>query len=1130
MPEKVSRESEEEGDGHDMSLNLGDQAITLSLESSLFIISLLGFLISILNPFTTSGKLGLVGIMLLFFLASLLISSFYFLYLYLKKKDSDGRDKLIVFSVPIFLLITTFFILQSTSIPLGGWAIGTSNPLIARDYVAFSMVSGILLLASGTIILLNDISDILVRHKMVKVSAGLVLALTFSTMLLHLVPAHTMGEQGYGWTGKYLSALDPYYYYRHAKTIAKTGFIPEVDDLTYPTDPISFASSRFMVSVLMGSIATLLEPIGITVHDVAMVYPGVFAAFTVLVLYLLLRDLFSDMKPYNYAVALLGAFMLMLSYAFASKAIASNCEDDTLGMFLLVSSFLLFVISLRRRSYLFSILSGFSFLLLNMSWSGYSYGLMILGVFAAFYAVTNFIHKKNCIEHLPYYIIPFFMAHLAPLILHECGGPPVFAMPNNLILLPFGVAIALSFTLEAIRVAMYGKTEVKGKGIEDRVENIVEQNIYLISGLIVVASIVSLLVLVGGPERVIGYVINTLEGAKVGDIIGKTTAEQNPLCGGLKGNILERAYHILQRGCLLAFYNSFGIGYWFSLIMIPVLLYFILKKRSLGAVFLLSWALPMIWGVANKSQYQFTASVPIVALGATIGLIMAMKREDWESLRVIPTLILLAVILLLPMLQAISPVSVSPVIIGPFGGLSAIHAGLGVSERIYWDETLKWIGKQPEDTTVLTWWDYGHWIAAISERTSIADNTKGRPFIVQDLARFHVLVENETEALEIAKKYNSTNVVIDYTMIGKSGAPHFIATSGLGGYIPPKQMSVECSDGRNCDHLVDDEMEGYASVYIGGNQSGSILIDLGGIYVINRTEMHLWDLDGRYYQYKIEVSTDAVNWQEVVDKTDGEWRGLQADSFSDVNAALVKITGTYASVENEFRVLGVRIYNPKYDGSYAGYGQCLPILGGGCQFYRGRNKDVCDKFLINRRNLKESWASDDGGGFDKVRTIVFECNSYIVGLIFNIKNDRISSVEVVDDRLDTISWKNWQDLHHDSVLGIQPLIGNKTDMGVLKNIVTYADNPQNYVDFPTFKLLVYVPEEFNNYMMTRLYLGDYMDEYKEFGLCDPSVRKLEHFKLVGEFRGDLKSYYSGADSSHLGYVRAYEIDYSGAEQ
>ncbi|MCK4491882.1 MAG: discoidin domain-containing protein, partial [Candidatus Altiarchaeales archaeon] len=629
---------------------------------------------------------------------------------------------------------------------------------------------------------------------------------------------------------------------------------------------------------------------------------------------------------------------------------------------------------------------------------------------------------------------------------------------------------------------------------------------------------------------VIGYVINTLEGAKVKDIIGKTTAEQNPLCGGLEGNILERAYHILQRGCLLAFYNSFGIGYWFSLIMIPILLYFILKKRSFGAVFLLSWALPMIWGVANKSQYQFTASVPIVALGATIGLIMAMKREDWETLRVIPTLILLAVILLLPMLQVISPVSVSPVIIGPFGGLSAIHAGLGVSERIYWDETLKWIGKQPEDTTVLTWWDYGHWIAAISERTSIADNTKGRPFIVQDLARFHVLVENETEALEIAKKYNSTNVVIDYTMIGKSGAPHFIATSGLGGYMPPTQMSVECSDGRNCDHLVDDEMEGYASVYIGGNRSGSILIDLGGIYVINRTEMHLWDLDGRYYQYKIEVSTDAVNWQEVVDKTDGEWRGLQADSFSDVNAALVRITGTYASVENEFRVLGIRIYNPKYDGSYAGYGQCLPVLGGGCQFYRGRNKHVCDNVLINRRNLKESWASHDGGGFDKVRTIVFECNSHIVGLIFNIKNDRISSVEVVDNRLDTISWKNWQDLHHDSVLGIQPLIGNKTNMGVLTNIVTYADNPRNYVDFPTFKLLVYVPEEFNNYMMTRLYLGDYMYEYKEFGLCDPSVRKLEHFKLVGEFRGDLKSYYSGADSSHLGYVRAYEIDYPEAEQ
>jgi len=50
--------------------------------------------------------------------------------------------------------------------------------------------------------------------------------------------------------------------------------------------------------------------------------------------------------------------------------------------------------------------------------------------------------------------------------------------------------------------------------------------------------------------------------------------------------------------------------------------------------------------------------------------------------------------------------------------------------------------------------------------------------MVKDIARFHVLSENESEALDIAEKYKATTVVIDWTMIGKSGAPHFIATGG----------------------------------------------------------------------------------------------------------------------------------------------------------------------------------------------------------------------------------------------------------------------------------------------------------------------------------------------------------------
>jgi hypothetical protein len=48
-----------------------------------------------------------------------------------------------------------------------------------------------------------------------------------------------------------------------------------------------------------------------------------------------------------------------------------------------------------------------------------------------------------------------------------------------------------------------------------------------------------------------------------------------------------------------------------------------------------------------------------------------------------------------------------------------------------------------------------------------------------------------------------------------------------------------------------------------------------------------------------------------------------------------------------------------------------------------------------------------------------------------------------------------------------------------------------------------------------------MDEYKTLGLCDPSVQKLSHFKLMDAFDGS-----SEADVSYVGYIRAYSINYS----
>jgi len=1044
--------------------------IVQHMEEPLFAISISAFLVSIIGAMMET-ILNII-VILLFLLC---IVSIYFIYLYFKA----GKKNYALVGIPVLIL----------AMAISFWYAAQKSGFALRDLNVIAIIL-------GTFLLFYAISI----HKILKLRIAIVFAIFLSGLVLHIAPANTV--RGVDWSGRYLTALDPYFYYRHANFIVENGHVPEHETLVYPTDPPDFSGRRFMVSVLMGSIAAVLKNFGFTTYDIAMIYPGVFAAFSILLIYLLIRDLFEDMKPYNYAAGILAALMLMLNPAFAIKAIATNCEDDSLGMFLLISSFLLFAISFRRKSYIFSLLAGFSFLMLNLSWNGYVYAITVFGVSAFFYAFINFIHNRNCTEHIPYFIIPVLISFLDPLILHPKGALPAFRMPSTLLLISISAPIFISFFLEMIRVCRAGRIDIKGDRIEDKVENLIQKNIFLISAAVIVTGLL-FSVYVMSPMDMLNFVIGNIKGARVREIIGMTTAEQAALCSNF--DILDPGTYA---GCVNRLIDVFGIASLFGLGMIPALLYFAVKRRSLGPIFVLSWSLPMIWGVIHKSQYQFTASVPIVALGSTIALVIIMKKKDLEGLRVIPTIVLLSIPVFFYFLQGGVP------IFGPFGGVQVMYRGVP-GDIVYWDPTLQWLKTQPGDSVILTWWDYGHWIAAISNRTSIADNTKARRFIVQDLARFHVLIENETEALKIARKYNATHVIIDFTMIGKSGAPHFIATSGLGGYIPLRGIGakVECLNGKNCDHLINDVEEGYASTYINGNQSGSIVIDLGSRYVINGINIHLWDLDGGYYQYKVEVSVDGIEWRKVVDKTEGEWRGLQTDKFNDVDARFVKITGTYASIGNEFRVTGVGIYNPRIEGEHMGYGQC--------------------RFSPGNSRIEPEFVPDGRGGFDKKRTIVFTCtiggnySEYVGTIIFDIINDekfevKVNPIVIHRGQLTlgrSIPWSTWRREHKASILGIQ------SPMTILANAIAYKENPNNYINFPTFTTLVYVPEKFNKYMMTSLYLGDYMDEYKQLGLCDPSVQKLKHFKLMDGFKGGPEEFSSGEDISYLGYVRVYKINY-----
>ncbi|KAL2737804.1 BTB/POZ domain-containing protein 9 [Vespula squamosa] len=76
--------------------------------------------------------------------------------------------------------------------------------------------------------------------------------------------------------------------------------------------------------------------------------------------------------------------------------------------------------------------------------------------------------------------------------------------------------------------------------------------------------------------------------------------------------------------------------------------------------------------------------------------------------------------------------------------------------------------------------------------------------------------------------------------------------------------------------------------------SGSILIQLGQPYIIDSMRLLLWDCDKRSYSYYIEVSSNYLTWDLVVDKTKELCRSWQILRFHPARPVVfIRIVGTH---------------------------------------------------------------------------------------------------------------------------------------------------------------------------------------------------------------------------------------------
>lgn len=100
-------------------------------------------------------------------------------------------------------------------------------------------------------------------------------------------------------------------------------------------------------------------------------------------------------------------------------------------------------------------------------------------------------------------------------------------------------------------------------------------------------------------------------------------------------------------------------------------------------------------------------------------------------------------------------------------------------------------------------------------------------------------------------------------------------------------------------------MSGFGAFFI----PGSVTIELPELTTVARTQTMLFDLDGRYFQYRVETSVDAATWELAVDKSTGEWRSWQVDTFAPRPAKYVRFTCLHNSANQICQLIELEVYS-----------------------------------------------------------------------------------------------------------------------------------------------------------------------------------------------------------------------------
>jgi len=521
-----------------------------------------------------------------------------------------------------------------------------------------------------------------------------------------------------------LNEFDPFFNFRATKFIVDNGYVEYFawhdDKSWYPDGRNVSATSQVMLHI---TTAALYQSFGMgqSLYDFTILFPVIIGSLTTIVIFALVRVLGGT------TAGLLASLFFAVSMPVIIRGMVGWFKSEPLGLFygfLGVYLFLSGIKSDNGKVSFFKLIAGGVFVSLGISsWGGTQFFVILL---VLFFLGIPFLRKDK--KFITWALPVFVSALLLTIAMFERPGVGFVLGYGGLGLIGSTVFVLLFFQIQKIKV-----------------KNNIRYGFLLLGGFVLV-----------GISSIVTNAVS-LPSFRYLNAVNPFLSSDNTIVQSVAEHSSVTMEQLFPSLSVLMIFS--GIGVWLLFHIKENQNFHIKNDMVLFALIIGFVGIYISSAFIRLEIFGSIAVIVLASLGVSLLISNVLKKHSKNSLSSIAKFSFVAVIIVLLTIPVALPVNanwINVVKIPPTILHGGTHFNITTND---WGDALEWIkGNTEHDAVIAAWWDYGYWITAIADRTTLIDNA----------------TINQTQIKKVAKIFLSTpddawkqltDMEVDYVLV-----------------------------------------------------------------------------------------------------------------------------------------------------------------------------------------------------------------------------------------------------------------------------------------------------------------------------------------------------------------------------